>query len=97
MLQISGFTYAWSLGAPLGSKVVASSLKKADGTPIDLTASYTVSMNKYLQGGGDNFTVLRSGTGVIPGPIDVDALVTYLKALPGAVTPALDGRVTQLP
>jgi 2',3'-cyclic-nucleotide 2'-phosphodiesterase/3'-nucleotidase len=97
MLQIAGFTYSWSASAPLGSKVVVSSLKKADGTPIDLTASYTVSMNNYLQGGGDNFTVLKAGTGVVPGPIDVDALVAYLKALPGAVTAGTDGRVTQLP
>jgi 2',3'-cyclic-nucleotide 2'-phosphodiesterase/3'-nucleotidase len=97
MLQISGFTYSWSASAPLGSRVVVSSLRKVDGTPIDLTASYTVSMNNYLQGGGDNFSVLKSGTKVIPGPIDVDALVSYLKVLPGAVNPSLDGRVSQLP
>jgi 5'-nucleotidase len=97
MLQVAGFTYSWSASAPLGSKVVVGSLKRADGTPIDLTASYTVSMNNYLQGGGDNFSVFKSGTKVIPGPIDVDALVTYLKAQTGAVSAVTDGRVTLLP
>ncbi len=97
MLQIAGFTYSWSASAPLGSKVVAGSLKKADGTPIDPAASYAVAMNNDLQGGGDGFAVLKGGTNVVPGPIDNDALVAYLKALTGPVAPATDGRVTRVP
>jgi 2',3'-cyclic-nucleotide 2'-phosphodiesterase/3'-nucleotidase len=95
MLQIAGFAYTWSAGAPLGSRVI--SLRKADGTPIDLGASYTVAMNNFLQGGGDGFTVLVGGTNVVPGPIDLDALLDYLRAQAGPLVPATDGRVTRVP
>jgi 2',3'-cyclic-nucleotide 2'-phosphodiesterase/3'-nucleotidase len=97
MLQIAGFTYAWSAGAPLGAKVVAGSLRRSDGTSIEPAASYTVAMNSFLQGGGDGFSSLRAGTVVLAGPLDIDALVTYLKALSGPVEPARDGRVRQVP
>jgi 5'-nucleotidase len=95
MLQIAGFRYGWSASAPLGSRVV--SLTRADGTPIDPAASYTVAMNNFLQGGGDGFRVLAGGTNVVPGPIDLDALIAYLGAQPGPVTPSIDGRATQVP
>jgi 2',3'-cyclic-nucleotide 2'-phosphodiesterase/3'-nucleotidase len=95
MLQISGFRYTWSATAAAGSRV--QTLTRADGTPIDLAASYTVAMNNYLQGGGDGFSVLRGGTNVVPGPIDLDALVAYLRAQTGTLFPAIDGRVTQVP
>jgi 5'-nucleotidase len=97
MLQISGFKYAWSLGAALGSKVVPGSLQLADGTPIDPAASYSVALNNYLQGGGDGFAVLKGGTGVVAGPFDIDALVTYLGMMAAPISPATDGRITQVP
>jgi 5'-nucleotidase len=97
MLQIAGFRYQWSASAPLGSKVVPGSLQKADGTPIDLAGTYTVAMNNYLQGGGDGFSVLAGATQVIVGPVDNDALVAYLQRQSAPLTPARDGRVTQVP
>lgn len=95
MLQIAGFRYSWSASAPLGSRIV--SLETSSGAPIDPAARYTVAMNNFLQGGGDGFRVLAGGTDVVPGPIDLDALIAYLGAQPGPVTPGLDGRATQLP
>lgn len=95
MLQISGFRYTWDSSAPLGGRVV--SIRRADGTPLDPGASYTVAMNNFLQGGGDGFTVLRGGADVVPGPIDLDALVAALEARSGPVAPATDGRITRLP
>jgi 5'-nucleotidase len=97
MLQIAGFAYSWSASAPLGAKVVPGSLRKTDGTPIDPATHYAVAMNNYLQGGGDGFTVFKAGTNPIPGPVDNDALVAYLKSLTGNVTPATDGRVNRVP
>jgi 5'-nucleotidase len=97
MLQVSGFTYTWSAGAALGSRVVGGSLRRADGTAIDPAASYTVAMNNYLQGGGDGFSVLKAGTGVVTGPIDLDALLSYLRGLGGPVAPTTDGRISQVP
>lgn len=54
-------------------------------------------MNNFLQGGGDGFTALLGGTGVVPGPIDLDALLRYLAAQPGPLAPAIDGRIAREP
>lgn len=97
MLQIAGFAYSWSASAPLGAKVVPGSLRKTDGTRIDPAARYAVAMNSYLQGGGDGFAALKDGANPIPGPVDNDALVAYLKSLTGPIAPATDGRVTRVP
>lgn len=97
MLQISGFGYSWSSSAPVGSKIVVGSLHKADGTPIDLSGSYTVAINNFLQGGGDGFTVFTGATRVVPGPVDLDALVGFLKGVPQPVSAATDGRIAVLP
>ena len=100
ILQISGFTYQWSAAAVAANtspRVVPGSLKKKDGTPINPTDTFVVAMNNYLTGGGDGFTVLKSGTDLLAGPIDIDALVTYLKAQPAPVGSSTDGRITQVP
>jgi 5'-nucleotidase len=97
VLQISGFTYAWSAAAAPGSRVVPGSLKKKDGTPIETTASYVVAMNNFLVGGGDGFSTFASRTNRVTGPIDLDALVAYLKTLPQPVSAASDGRITRVP
>ncbi len=100
ILQISGFTYQWSAAALATNSspiVVPGSLKKKDGTPILPTDTFVVAMNNYLTGGGDGFTAFKSGTNLVPGPIDLDALVAYLKAQPAPVSAATDGRITQVP
>jgi 5'-nucleotidase len=95
MLQISGFKYSWSGSGTCGNRVA--SLTQADGTPIDMGARYAVAMNNFLQGGGDGFTTLKAGTNVSPGPVDLDALVAYLKAMTASYVPATDGRAMKLP
>ena len=97
MLQIAGFGYQWSQSAPVGSRIVAGSLHKTDGTLIDVNATYTVAVNNFLQGGGDGFTVFKSGTNVVPGPVDLDALLAYFKVASQPVSAATDGRVTLVP
>ena len=52
MLQISGLTYTWK------NNQVAEVRK--NGTLIDKNASYTATVNNFLQGGGDNFAVFES-------------------------------------
>lgn len=96
-LQISGFTYTWSAGAAVGSKVVAGSLKKSDGTAISPTGSYTLALNNFLQGGGDGFSVFTTTTGSLAGPIDVDALVAWLKTQTAPVAPPAGGRIVTVP
>jgi 5'-nucleotidase len=97
ILQISGFTYSWSVSATPGSRVVPGSVKKLDGTLVDPATNYVVAMNNYLVGGGDGFAAFTGGTNRVTGPIDLDALVTYLRAIPSPVSAASDGRITRLP
>jgi 5'-nucleotidase len=47
---------------------------------------------RFLAGGGDGFTVLTQGTGRMVGPVDLDALVSYVEAR-GTVSAVIEGRV----
>jgi 5'-nucleotidase len=92
-LQISGLTYTWDNALPAASRVVE---VQKDGVPIDKTATYTVTANNFIATGGDGFTVFLSGTGNVGGPIDLDALISYVTAQPQPLAlPALN-RITRL-
>lgn len=94
ILQVSeGFTYSWSLSAPTGSKISDIML---NGTPLDMGASYRVTMNSFLADGGDNFSAFRLGTDPLGGAVDTDALEDYFVAN-SPVAPGLMDRITQLP
>jgi len=96
ILQVSdGFTYAWSAGGPDGSKVDPDSIM-LDGVPLDPTAGYRVTVNSFLADGGDNFSLLVSGTNRLGGEVDLDALVSYFGAN-SPVAPGPQNRITQLP
>lgn len=78
ILQVSeGFSYTWDAKAPKGGKVSAMSL---NGTPIDPSQTYRVTVNSFLADGGDNFVVFKEGTERLGGDLDLDALQAYLKA-----------------
>ncbi len=94
ILQVSeGFSYSWSLSAAHGSKVSDIML---NGTPLDMGASYRVTMNSFLADGGDNFSAFRLGTDPLGGAVDTDALEDYFVAN-SPVAPGLMDRITQLP
>ena len=96
ILQVSdGFTYEWSAAAPTGSKVDPASIM-IGGVPVDLSASYRVTVNSFLADGGDNFSVLVDGTDRLGGEVDLDALVTYFGAN-SPVAPGPQDRITQGP
>lgn len=96
ILQVSeGFAYEWSAGAPVGNKVDITSIT-IGGVPIDSAASYRVTVNSYLAIGGDNFSVLRDGTDLLTGPIDLDAFIAYF-ASESPVAPGPMNRITQIP
>jgi 5'-nucleotidase len=78
MLQISGFTYTWDDNQPIGKKVM--DIQLPDGTSLAANKSYTVTVNSFLADGGDGFTILREGTDRETGPVDLDALVEFIKA-----------------
>jgi 5'-nucleotidase len=75
---------------PVGDRV---SDITVNGVPVDPAATYRVTVNNFLSGGGDGFTVLTQGTDVTGGPIDLDAFTAYLTANPGLAPPATD-RIT---
>ncbi|MFJ5987614.1 bifunctional metallophosphatase/5'-nucleotidase [Lentzea sp. NPDC092896] len=89
----SGLKYSWSVSAPFGSKVSNVTL---NGVPLDPAASYRVTINSFLQGGGDGFSEFTKGTNITGGGIDLDAFSAYLSTHPNQAPPALD-RITQLP
>ena len=80
MLQVSGMSFTWSRTARPGAKVVKASV---GGKPLDPKATYRVVVNGFLASGGDGFTVLADGRRRAMLGQDLEALVTYVKALPG--------------
>jgi len=80
MLQVSGMSFTWSRSARPGAKVVKASV---GGKVLDAKATYRVVVNAFLASGGDGFTVLADGRRRAMLGQDLEALVTYVKALPG--------------
>jgi 2',3'-cyclic-nucleotide 2'-phosphodiesterase len=93
--QVSGFTYSYDESMPLAERVF--DLKKADGTPIVDTDSYTIVVNDFMANGGDSYTVLTKGTNRVGGPVDLDATIDYIKAKFGSnpITAKIEGRITK--
>ncbi|MFD2766728.1 bifunctional metallophosphatase/5'-nucleotidase [Micromonospora eburnea] len=78
------------VGAPCsGTRVVRGSLT-IGGAPVTDTATYRVTVNNFLSGGGDGFSVLVDGTNQVTGMIDLDAFVAYLTEKSPVSPPTLD-------
>jgi 5'-nucleotidase len=77
LMQVSStFAYTWDAAAPQGSRVREVSVK---GEPLQAQKSYRVTVNSFMADGGDGLGILRSGTSREGGPLDLDALESYLK------------------
>ncbi len=48
------------------------------GLVLNPAKTYRVTVNNFMATGGDGFTVLLGGTGVLGGAQDIDALIAYL-------------------
>jgi 5'-nucleotidase len=90
MLQISGITYTWDNSRPAAERVVE---VRKNGKPISKTDLYSVSVNNFLAGGGDRFTVFTEGKNPVVGPIDLDAFIQHLSTLKIPLQVQTDGRV----
>lgn len=87
VLQVSaGFAYTVDRSQTGAAKIVANSVT-LNGAPLDLAASYRVTVNNFLAGGGDGFSVLTAGTAPLVGELDIDSFETYLTANSSAATP----------
>lgn len=94
ILQVSaGFTYTWTASAACGSKI---SNMKLNGVAMDPSASFRITVNNFLAGGGDNFTAFTAGTDLLTGRIDLDAFVDYLGSH-SPVAPGPKNRISFLP
>ncbi len=97
ILQVStGFTYTWDATPAVPGDYVDPATIKLGGVTLGAATTYRVTVNSFLAGGGDNFTVLSDGTARLGGEIDLDALVTWF----GANTPVPPGaqdRITMVP
>jgi 5'-nucleotidase len=93
ILQVSaGFTYSYDGTQAPENRVSNMAL---NGLPIDLGATYRVTMNDFLANGGDGLTRFTAGTNRVYQPgFDVDALAAYLN--PGPVAPGPQNRITRI-
>lgn len=85
-----GFAMTLDPSKPAGQRVVAAAL---DGKPIDPAARYRVTLNSFIATGGDGFTTFKEGIDPVVGPVDLDAMEAYLRAVEVRQVPAT-GRVT---
>jgi len=92
-LQVSGLTYTWDAERPAGRRIVA---VMKNGVPLQSKEKYTVTVNEYLAGGGDNFTVLTHGVNPVVGPFIADALIQYVQAQPQPLNTDIAGRISRL-
>ena len=92
-LMVSGFVYTYDAAKPAGSRVTE---VKIHGVPLDKKANYTASMVDFLAGGGDGYTTFKEGKNIINGPVDVDALTSYIESLPQPVNVTIDGRIQRI-
>jgi 5'-nucleotidase len=92
ILQVSrGFAYAWSPARAIGQRVVPGSVS-IDGRPLDPDASYRVTVNSFLENGGDGFTAFQEGRDRAAGGEGRDALMRYLERN-SPVSPAQETRI----
>ncbi|AKM08551.1 bifunctional metallophosphatase/5'-nucleotidase [Pelagerythrobacter marensis] len=87
-----GFAFAYDMDRAEGDRVVSATL---NGDPIDPAGAYRVTMNSFLAAGGDSFTVFEQGTHGVTGPVDLDAIEAYLRAMEMRPLPAT-GRVRDI-
>ncbi len=92
MMQISGLTYSWDNALPTGSKVTE---VRRGGALIGMADLFTIACNSFMASGGDNFTVLRNGIDRVVGPVDLDALVTFVTNHSQPIDYAIEGRITR--
>ena len=72
IMPISGLKVAYDDSRAAGDRIV--SMVKNDGTPIELSQSYTITVNNYMADGGDGYTVLAGITNRMIDVVDLDSI-----------------------
>ena len=103
LLPSDGFHYTWDASAAgaascVGADAVDPAGITLNGVPLDLAASYRVTVNSFLADGGDGFPALAQGTNRLGGAVDTDAFEAYLAAAePTGISPAPTDRIDVVP
>jgi 5'-nucleotidase len=83
-----GFFATYDPAKPEGNRVTSMTL---NGKAIEPTTSYSVTVNSFLAGGGDNFVGFRAGTARRDtGKVDLQAMVDYMAAKAATTPLAVD-------
>ncbi|WP_026585008.1 bifunctional 2',3'-cyclic-nucleotide 2'-phosphodiesterase/3'-nucleotidase [Bacillus sp. J33] len=93
IMHVSGLKVTYDSSREAGDRIV--SLVKNDGTPITAEQEYSVTVNNYMADGGDGYSVLLNGKNRTVDVVDLDALISFIKAHE-EVNPAIEGRITKL-
>ncbi|ABD42419.1 5'-Nucleotidase-like protein [Methanospirillum hungatei JF-1] len=93
LLQISGFSYFYDESRDPSDRVVNITI---DGEEMDMNAYYTVATIDFLAHGGDGYTIMKEGTLVGYGALDVDEFIAYLTYIPSPIHEQTGGRINRV-
>jgi 2',3'-cyclic-nucleotide 2'-phosphodiesterase (5'-nucleotidase family) len=79
--HVSGVTVDFDRNRPAGQRILRATM--SDGTRLDNRKQYRVVMSNFLAAGGDGVSLSSDARVEELGIIDLDALVSFLKTLPG--------------
>ncbi|HEY5492654.1 MAG TPA: 5'-nucleotidase C-terminal domain-containing protein, partial [Gemmatimonadaceae bacterium] len=83
-VHVSGITLTWDNSRLAGQRLVGARL--ANGTPLDDAREYRLVLSDFMLSGGDGLGLGGAARLVEPLNVqDLDALVAYIRALPGGV------------
>jgi len=91
LTAVSGVRVTFDLRKPKGDQLVSVTLN--DGSPILDTEIYTVTINDFMQAGGDDYTEFANGTDVKDEGIRLRDVVRDYVSSKKTVTPVIDGRL----
>ena len=90
--HVSGITIRYDPSRPRGSRIVSATM--ADGTPLSDTRDYNVIMNDFLATGGEGYNAGARASASRPlNIVDLDALIDYLRTLPGPIRAPTEIRI----
>ncbi len=90
--QVSGLIVDADLSKPKGQRIVS---VMVGGKPLDKAATYTLSTNDFMYGGGDGYAVLKSAKplfGVRDAKLMANDVMAYISARK-TVSPKIEGRI----
>jgi 5'-nucleotidase len=83
--HVSGVLVRFDPSRPPGDRIVSVTV---GGAPLDLARTYTVTMSDFMATGGDGLALAAPRAPVETGIADIDAFITFVRALPGGVVRA---------